>query len=395
MTNTVYRVYSEKLGGSTASTFIGNSGDLFFDPATGALRLSDGTTQGGTDPAGIPVTPNDYPVTNNFYVDAKRTDSYTATGSIIKPFLTIAAAQAAIEARIAAATLLTGEANPIFIVIQSSITENVTLTRGHVFLVSNQGTIHTPIYLSGTVTVNGSNSTTSALDTNHFAIAGLAIVAPTQKAAIHFTGANAQRLMVKDLWLTASGNQTGTTPLTDAGGYGILADNTGVRASDGKLSTIHGSDVKVSHTGTGDVYCFRISKGTADFANVETSGATQVASVSSGAALAFATSELNANGDVCIEAYGTGTLTVTNSSITNSAANSNGIRLNQTGSTAIIGNVAFQVPTGTGRAVYGVAGSVLLYGSLNFIPMPNGTASNKVISTAITPLAIPSTFTTG
>ena len=50
MSNTVYRVYSEKLGGSTASTFVGNPGDLFYDPATGALRLSNGTV-GGTAPA--------------------------------------------------------------------------------------------------------------------------------------------------------------------------------------------------------------------------------------------------------------------------------------------------------------------------------------------------------
>lgn len=45
----IYRPFVEKLGGSTsASQFIGNSGELFYDPATTTLRISDGSTPGGT-----------------------------------------------------------------------------------------------------------------------------------------------------------------------------------------------------------------------------------------------------------------------------------------------------------------------------------------------------------
>ena len=45
--NTTFRVYVEKLGATEALDFIGNEGDLFYDPNEAELRLSDGTTPGG------------------------------------------------------------------------------------------------------------------------------------------------------------------------------------------------------------------------------------------------------------------------------------------------------------------------------------------------------------
>jgi hypothetical protein len=47
MSNTVYRVFLEKLGGSDPTQFVGDEGELFYDPFTGALRISDGNTPGG------------------------------------------------------------------------------------------------------------------------------------------------------------------------------------------------------------------------------------------------------------------------------------------------------------------------------------------------------------
>jgi len=45
----VYRPYVEKLGGNTSATaFVGNEGELFYDPASTSLRISDGVTPGGT-----------------------------------------------------------------------------------------------------------------------------------------------------------------------------------------------------------------------------------------------------------------------------------------------------------------------------------------------------------
>lgn len=44
---TVNRMFLEKLGGSDPTQFVGRTGEIFFDPTTGVLRVSDGTTPGG------------------------------------------------------------------------------------------------------------------------------------------------------------------------------------------------------------------------------------------------------------------------------------------------------------------------------------------------------------
>jgi hypothetical protein len=45
--NTTYRLYIEKLGATQASQFTGDQGEIFYDPADGQIRLSDGVTPGG------------------------------------------------------------------------------------------------------------------------------------------------------------------------------------------------------------------------------------------------------------------------------------------------------------------------------------------------------------
>jgi hypothetical protein len=47
MSNTTFRPFLEKLGGTPANTFIGNNGELFYDPDTTKIRVSDGVTPGG------------------------------------------------------------------------------------------------------------------------------------------------------------------------------------------------------------------------------------------------------------------------------------------------------------------------------------------------------------
>lgn len=46
-TNTVYRVFLEKLGGHSSDSFIGDNGEIFFDPNIPILKKSDGVTPGG------------------------------------------------------------------------------------------------------------------------------------------------------------------------------------------------------------------------------------------------------------------------------------------------------------------------------------------------------------
>jgi len=47
MANAVYKLFLEKLGDSDATTFIGEVGDIFYDPTTSLIRRSDGSTPGG------------------------------------------------------------------------------------------------------------------------------------------------------------------------------------------------------------------------------------------------------------------------------------------------------------------------------------------------------------
>jgi len=45
--DSVFRVFVEKLGATDREVFVGNSGDLFYDPTTAELYISDGITVGG------------------------------------------------------------------------------------------------------------------------------------------------------------------------------------------------------------------------------------------------------------------------------------------------------------------------------------------------------------
>lgn len=381
----------------SSSTYVGKDGEIFYDTVSNSMKISDGSTPGGTvigtDGNNGPL---DYPVTTQYYIDPARVDSYTATGSIINPFKTIAACQAAIEAAVLAGTVTPGETSPVFMILCSNTTENITLSRGHVFLTTLNGGIHTPIYLFGTVTISGSSTGSGALDANHFGITNMTINAPAQKACIYFTGANAQRLLMSNCWLTATGSQTGNTDFTDAGGFGIYADCTGYRSSDNHNSVIHGNDIKISHNGTGDVYCFKIgtiagtARVSADFSNVETSGATQVGAVSTGCSLGFTGSQLDANGETCIEAYGTGSLVVSNSLLSNAATGvSYGIWLHSIGSNATVVNSVLSVASSnaSSRAVHGVAGTVFVSGNIMIGKSGAGVDYNAKIDTAITRVA--------
>jgi hypothetical protein len=48
----VYRALVEKLGAASAVTFVGNEGELFWDPTSTALKISDGSTAGGVGISG-------------------------------------------------------------------------------------------------------------------------------------------------------------------------------------------------------------------------------------------------------------------------------------------------------------------------------------------------------
>lgn len=334
----------------------------------------------------------DYVTTNHYYVDGSRTDTYTATGSQNYPFKTIVAAQTAINTAITAGDLTPAMESPVFIILMNSITENVTLSVGHIYLVSDLGTVHTPVYLNGSVTVNGANSSGSALDVNHFAISGITIVADPQDACIYFTGSHPQQLFLSDIWLQASGNQTGSTVFTNTGGYGLYADNTGTG------SIINGRTFKMSHTGTGDVYCVDIVHGEVTLYNVETDGSNaQFMAVRDGAIVELSECTLAVSGEACAEVYAGGHLGMRNCLVSNTNSGlSYGINLKGTGAHTMLRNVNFEIQNTSNsgsRAIKGVSGSIALYQNIIFSKKDdNTTDTNTKIDTAITRTALTNTF---
>jgi len=365
-------------GFSTISTTgapgnISASGNLLaggYVSATGNVTANNISLTGNgfvTFTSGSSLTFGDTPVTNRYYIDATRTDTYTQNGSQARPFKTIAAAQAAIATAISGG--LNPEVEPIYMILLSNITENVTLATNHVYLVGQSGQIHQPIILTGNITVQPTSGT---LTSNHFSLTGIEVVGGTNGKAIYVTGTSPTRLSLQDVWITANGNS----------GAGLYQDNSGTG------TYTHGGPVKVSHNGTGNVYCFDIRAGTASFDTVETSGATQVGASAPGATMTFNNSQLEANGNTVLETYGNGVVVVTNSVIKNSAANSYGIKLNAVANvagTVSVGQSAFNVPLGTGQAVWldpnttpGLSG-VFAWGGASFYPNTNTTISANVI----------------
>lgn len=51
--NTTFRAFVEKLGDIDPGLFVGNEGDLFYDPNTASLKISDGVTPGGIPVVGV------------------------------------------------------------------------------------------------------------------------------------------------------------------------------------------------------------------------------------------------------------------------------------------------------------------------------------------------------
>lgn len=46
--SSTYKAFVDKMGGTSVNTYIGSTGELFYDPSTTTLRISDGSTPGGT-----------------------------------------------------------------------------------------------------------------------------------------------------------------------------------------------------------------------------------------------------------------------------------------------------------------------------------------------------------
>lgn len=331
-------------------------------------------SQGDAGPTGPAGT--DFPSLVRFYVNPYMVnESYTATGSIGQPFRTISAALNHANDLINQLVIQPNLTSPVYIILQGSINESITLNRGHVFLVGEGSTINSPVYLTGTITVDGSIYQ-MGFDDNHYSIQGITVVAPPNEVCIHFTGSVGQQLYLQDVSLFANG--TGT---------GLLMDNIQPQ------SIVNGANMYVSHFGTGDIYCIDVQQGTAGFLNLATSnlGASQIVRVGSGANLILHDSFLVASGEVILESYG-GLITLLNCRLynTNSTNDSYGIWLHDNNSSVIMSNCFLSVfgSTQNSRAIKGVAGSTVYHAYTSFAP-----STNTRRDSAISMIALSTNFT--
>jgi len=87
-TNATFKMFTDKLGGTTATNYIGNTGEVFYDiDGTSPLRLSDGVTPGGK-PFGvasgsISFNPQFRSNTGNTLAGTVSTGSYVKQGVIV------------------------------------------------------------------------------------------------------------------------------------------------------------------------------------------------------------------------------------------------------------------------------------------------------------------------
>jgi hypothetical protein len=328
----------------------------------------------GVVPALVPDSDQDIPVTNVMYIDFLRTDSYTETGSRKCPFKTLSAAYNL-------AALTASDSNPKILSILSgnTVPENVTFIKGHIFLIGeNSSGTHAPIVFTGSLTFAGN---AASISSNHFAVTGIMLMGVSGTDVLTFSGTNPQRLFIRDVWITANGSC-----------HGITMVNTN------SSSVLHTNDCKFSHNGSGHYHCINITKGTANIDTSESSGATVgIIGILNGSCN-ITGSDIQSAGSYAIDIYDGGVLSIANSKITTTAANSIGISITSATAIAVVGNVSFSVPASatTGRAISGVTSNVgygLYYGPMYFLPDGLGGTTNSKIDTVLRRTVISTTIT--
>jgi hypothetical protein len=378
-TMTIRTLISKAVMG-TVGAYIGHKGEISFDPILGALKLSNGVTPGGisiTAPTAINVADN------TWYVDPSRTDLNPAasTGDANNPFLTITAALAYIEARIAAGTLSQFDEtagtvlSPQFIVLTSSTTEDVALTRGHIYIVGNTPDAgHVPIWILGHVTITPRATGADAKATNDFGLFHVAMLPSGNFHGVKVTGTNACRVYLEDVYV-----------YQNTIGYScVYQDNSDVTT---KLEMVNCTMSRDS----GSTFLVDIQSAYCKITNLETNGLGQALNYANASSGTLLNSVVDANTGSVITLSGTAQFGMGNCILNNTsaAANSYGVTMSGTASMQF-GVCTFNVPNAqaTNRAINGVAGNTVLYAGPIF---QYGTCVK--ISSAITLIPLATTFT--
>ena len=378
LTMTIRKLESKAVR-AAIGTYIGRAGEISFDPAIGALKLSNGISPGGvaiTQPTVITLSDN------RWYVDPSRTDinPVSATGNFANPFLSITAALVYIEARIADGSLVlnisgTVVDNPQFIILKSSTTENVALTRGNIFIIGDTPDAgHVPIWINGYVTITPADSGGNAINVNRFGLFNVAVKPSTANHAIQVTGANSSKLYLEDVYAYQN----------DATKSCVYADNTGTG------SRVEMYDCTFARA-SGSVYLIDIQRGFCSINNLETNGIGQVLNMANDSTGNMLRSGIEANTGAVVTLSGTAQWGMGVSIITNTGTGTNTYGISMSGTATMqFGVCTFNIPAAqaTNRAINGVAGNVVLYSGPIF---QYGTTDK--ISSAITLIPLDTTFT--
>ena len=375
---TIRKLVSKAVSG-TVGAYVGKAGEISFDPTLGALKLSNGVTPGGisiTEPTVISVSDN------RWYVDPARTDinPASANGNTANPFLSITAALAYIEARIADGSLtinISGAVvdNPQFIVLKSSTTEDVTLTRGNIFIWGDTPDAgHVPVWINGYVTITPADSSGNAINVNRFGLSHIAVRTDSANHSVQVTGTNPSKLYLQDTYCY-QGNATKSC---------VYANNTGTG------SRVEMYDCTMSRA-SGSTYLIDIQRGFCSINNLETNGIGQVLNMANDSTGTMLRSGIEANTGSVVTLSGTvqwgmGEVILNN---TGAGANTHGVSMSGS-ATMQFGVCTFNIPAAqaTNRAINGVASNVVLYAD----PIFQYGSTNK-ISTAITLIVLDTAFT--
>jgi hypothetical protein len=449
--NTTYRVLVEKLGDSDPSQFIGNEGEVFYDPNNPILKLSNGTTPGGlsvggeggdgseTDPlfsvsAASTITNTNISNWNTAYGWGDHTTvgyltSYTETDPVFSaseaagiisadisnwdtaygwgdhsvvgyqtatstsyaqtlivdpngddttgnggpnaPFKTVQAAHDYADLNIPVANQVVVKLNT------GSYSGNLLITRPNIHFVGPTQGVSKSTRISGIVTVSTASSVGGAAN-DMVSFEDILIVSNSGTSAVTIGGTFGCSVMFKDAFVFTSSSTAKCVDVTNTATGGVSVHMKNVLLQNQASS---GITLDLSNTYYANIDLLTLFSGTGTSMNITTTDAvvynTRIEKTGIGTAV-IANSSFTA---------GKPSLILGNATIANPTANSDGI-LVPSGSTVNIAQVAFNIADGTGFAVKGVDGSVVVNGNNLFVP-----GTNNKISSAIGAGNIPLTTT--
>jgi hypothetical protein len=407
ITNTTYRFLVEKLGDSNPTQFVGNEGEVFYDPNNPILKLSNGTTPGGvsvggeggsggiteeTDPVfsasvAFGITSTD---TSNWdtaygwgdhsavgYQTATSTsyaqtlivdpngDDINGTGGPNAPFQTLQAAHDYADSNIPVSEQVVVKLNGGF------HTGNLFVTRPNIHFVGPTYGQSKSTRIAGIVTV-GTASSVSGYVNDMVTFENILIVTGTNSgtSVVTIGGTIGCSVVLKDVYVFTSSTTAKCIDVQNTASSGIQLELKNVVLQNQSSS---GITLDINNTRYADIDLLKMYGGSGTSMQIATTNAVVYNTRFENTGVTTAISVLSSF------TSGQTALVLGNASITNPSANGNGIDIAANAITNVA-QVAFNVGTsvGTGRAVKGVAGSVFVNGNNLIVP-----GTNDKVSTAI------------